>query len=90
VLDEHLEGVDKMQRLKNWDEFQDVLEDARRQKADLQLQTTQTRMNKSYSPPNPYASYPADSIESIAVIVGLKNGGINYNPDLNSANSAQV
>jgi hypothetical protein len=39
---------------------------------------------------NPYASYPAESIKDLAHIVGLKNRGISYNPELNAANTAQL
>jgi hypothetical protein len=39
-------------------------------------------MEKRYSPPNPYATYPAESTEHLTNIVGLKNRGIKYNPKL--------
>jgi hypothetical protein len=46
-------------------------------------------MNKEWHEPSPYASYPAESTENLAEIVGLKNRGIKYNPELNAANSPQ-
>jgi hypothetical protein len=47
-------------------------------------------MNKTYAPPNPYTSYPAESMEHLANIVGLKNRDIKFNPELNAANTAQA
>jgi Tfp pilus assembly protein PilE len=67
-----LEDAYRLPRLKNWNEFKDVLEDTRRQKAEAQLEARQARIDKRYAPPNPYASYPAESMEHLANIVGLK------------------
>jgi beta-mannanase len=60
------------------------------QKAEAQLEARQARIDKRYAPQNPYASYPAESMEHLANIVGLKNRGIKFNSDLNSANTAQI
>jgi hypothetical protein len=72
-MDTGLGRVDRLYRLKNWDAFQDVLEDAKRQKAEHALRIRQAKMDKVWAEPNPYTSYPAESIENLAEIVGLKN-----------------
>jgi hypothetical protein len=50
VTDKDLEGVDSVPRLKNWNEFQDILKDGKIQKSDFLLQARQARLNKEWAP----------------------------------------
>jgi hypothetical protein len=93
VLD--LEIVDwrwliNLNKLNNWGEFQNLLDDIKEQKAQYRIDARKARATKSYIEPSPFASYPAEGMENLAEIVGLRNRGIKFTPDLNSANTAQM
>jgi hypothetical protein len=85
-----LGGADTLPRLKNWNTFQELSAAARQRKADEALRIKQSKIAHEWTAPNPYGSYPAEAIEDLAKIVGKKNRGIKFNPDLNSANTAQM
>jgi hypothetical protein len=90
MTETNLGSADRLPILKNWNTFQELLESARKKKADEILRIKPSKINRERAAPNPYGGYPAESIEDLAKIVGKKNRGIKYNPDLNSANTAQI
>jgi hypothetical protein len=81
------DGYDQLDKLQNWSEFQNLLDDIKERKAQHRIEARQARENKQWMEPSPYPSYPAESMENLAEIVGLKNRGIKFTPDLNSANT---
>jgi hypothetical protein len=66
------------------------LDDIKERKARHRVEARQARSNKQWIEPNPYVSYPAEAMENLAEIVGLRNRGIKFTPDLNVANTAQI
>jgi hypothetical protein len=84
------EGEDTVIKLHNWNEFQDRLDDLEEEKARLRQEAREARADGQPAVKNPYATYPAESMKNLAYIVGLKNRGISYNPELNAANTAQL
>jgi hypothetical protein len=88
--DETIEGgYDQLDKLQNWGEFQNLLDEIKERKAQHRVEARQARA-KHYVEPSTYASYPAEAMENLAESVGLKNRGIKYTPDLNSANTDQI
>jgi acyl-CoA synthetase (NDP forming) len=83
-------GFDNIDKLNNWGEFQNLLDDIKEQKAQYRIDARKARVNKQWIEPSPFTSYPAEAMENLAEIVGLRNRGIKFTPDLNSANTAQM
>jgi hypothetical protein len=86
ILDEY----DQLDKLQNWGEFQNLLDDIKERKAQHRIELRQAQAAKQWMKPSPYASYPAEAMENLAEIVGLRNRGIKFTPDLNAANTAQM
>jgi hypothetical protein len=84
------EGEDTVIKYHNWNEFQEKLDDLEEEKARLRQEAREARTDGLPTVKNPYATYPAESMKNLAYIVGLKNRGISYNPELNAANTAQL
>jgi hypothetical protein len=84
------EGEDSVIKYHNRNEFQERLDDLEEEKARLKQEVRGARADGQRPVPNPYATYPTESMKNLAYIVGLKNRGINYNPELNAANTAQL
>jgi hypothetical protein len=83
-------SVDQIDKLNNWGEFQRVLDGIKEKKSTHQVTTKSARAARKWIEPSPYISYPAEAMENLAEIVGLRNRGIKYTPDLNAANTAQI
>jgi hypothetical protein len=58
-------------------------------KREYQARARDARAHGRVLPPHPYQSYDPESTAKLAEIVGLKNKGIKYNPDWNSALAAR-
>jgi hypothetical protein len=54
------------------------------------VEARQARLEKRFVESSSFMSYPAEDMENISHIVGLRNRGIKYNPELNAANTAQI
>jgi hypothetical protein len=83
-------GVDNIDKLNNWGEFQRVLDDIKERKAVHRVAARQAGASRKWIEPSPYLSYPAEAMENLAEIVCLRNRGIKFTPDLNSANTAEI
>jgi hypothetical protein len=83
-------AVDQIDKLNNWGEFQNLLDDIKEKKAAHRVAARSARVARKWIEPSPYISYPAEAMENLAEIVGLRNRGIKYTPDLNAANAAQI
>jgi hypothetical protein len=85
-----VEGEDEVIKGSEWNTFQEKLDATEEQKAELRQQIKEAKAAGLPIPKNIYSSYPDESTKSLAQIVGLKKRGIKVNPELNTANTAQL